>query len=236
MPLIQVKNLTIGYDQKAVIQNLNFKVEEGDFLCVVGENGAGKSTLIKTLLNLKEPMSGKVILDENLKPNEMGYLSQQTSIQKEFPASVFEVVLSGYLNQCGLRPFFLKRERKGALENLKRLGIEELKNCCYRELSGGQQQRVLLARALCATQKVLLLDEPEAGLDPVATAELYELTKTLNKELNITIIMISHDIKAIKNVATHVLHLNKEMNFYGSYRAYSESEVGKQFLGGRTND
>jgi len=204
-------NLTIGYDGKTVVSDLSFAVHSGDYLCIVGENGTGKSTLMKTLLRLKSPMGGEITFGDGLAANEIGYLPQQTVVQKDFPATVREVVLSGCLNKCGLRPFYNAKEKQSAKENMKKLGIADLRNRCYRELSGGQQQRVLLARALCATRKLLLLDEPTAGLDPKATSEMYELIASLNSSQNggTTIIMISHDIDNIMPYATHILKIAK---------------------------
>ena len=173
MALITCEDITLGYDGRVVTENINFKVNNGDYLCIVGENGAGKSTLMKTLLHLKTPMGGKILTGDGLMPYEIGYMPQQTIIQKDFPASVQEIVLSGALSKCGLRPFYNRREKQMAKENMLKLGIWDLRKKCYRELSGGQQQRVLLVRALCATTKLLLLDEPVAGLDPKVTRELY---------------------------------------------------------------
>ena len=228
MPLITVQNLSLGYESYAILENLNFTVNTGDYLCIVGENGSGKTTLMKTLLNLQEPVSGQILTGDGLKKNEIGYLPQQTVVQKDFPASVREIVLSGCQGRCGFRPFYNKEEKKLAELNMERMGILALKNRCYRELSGGQQQRVLLARALCATRKVLLLDEPVAGLDPVVTAEMYELIGRLNRE-GITVIMVSHDIAAAARFASHILHIGDEI-FYGTKEEYMESSIGKQFL------
>ena len=195
MDLITCKNISFVYDGVPSVKNLNFSVEQNDYLCIVGENGAGKSTLIKGLLRLKKPSSGTIRLGNGLLTKEIGYLPQQTTVQKDFPASVYEVVLSGCLNRLGVKPFYTKKEKKITNENLRKMGIENLKNCCYRELSGGQQQRVLLARALCATKKVILLDEPVAGLDPVVTQSLYELIRQINEDMGITVVMVSHDIR-----------------------------------------
>ena len=192
MALIEVKDVSLGYETGVIVSGLNFKVESGDYLCIVGENGSGKSTLMKTLLGLKSPVSGEIIIDDTIKEGKIGYLPQQTIVQKDFPASVWEIVLSGCQGRLGRRAFYSKEDRKYAQANMERMGITELKNRCYRELSGGQQQRVLLARALCATKEVLLLDEPTAGLDPKVTADMYALIEDLNKS-GITIIMISHD-------------------------------------------
>ena len=191
MAYMSCKNLVLGYDGRAVTRDLTFEVNKGDYLCIVGENGAGKSTLIKTLLGLMEPLEGSITTDEGLKTYEIGYLPQQTVVQRDFPASVWEIVLSGTLAKCGRRPFYSRQEKKDAEENMKKMSIWELRKKCYRNLSGGQQQRVLLARALCATTKLLLLDEPVSGLDPKVTTEFYQLVEGLNKE-GITIIMVSH--------------------------------------------
>ncbi|MBR1854295.1 MAG: ABC transporter ATP-binding protein [Lachnospiraceae bacterium] len=228
MAYVTVKDLEIGYEKRVILQPLNFAVERGDYLCIVGENGAGKSTLVKTLLGLLEPMGGEILLGDELKRNEIGYLPQQTIVQRDFPASVREIVLSGCQSRCGLRPFYNKEEKALAAENMERMGITALADQCYRELSGGQQQRVLLARALCATQKVLLLDEPVSGLDPKVTAELYELIYQLNRD-GITIIMISHDIAAAVRYASHILHIGSSV-FYGSVGDYAQSDMGKFFL------
>ena len=174
-------NISLGYNSKAILKNLNFKIHKGEYLCIVGENGSGKTTLMKTILRLIPPLEGKIYTDDGLLPDEIGYLPQQTEVQRDFPASVKEIVLSGCQSRCGKRPFYNKAEKALAIENIKKMGVYDLQNRCYRELSGGQQQRVLLARALCATQKMLLLDEPVSGLDPNATEEMYELIDSLNK-------------------------------------------------------
>ena len=228
MALLTVKNLSLGYDGRAIVEGLNFSVNKGDYLCIVGENGSGKTTLMKTLLKLTEPLKGEILFGEGLKQSEIGYLPQQTAAQKDFPASVREIVLSGCQGRLGRRPFYGKEEKKLAEENMKRMGILDLAERCYRDLSGGQQQRVLLARALCATRKVLLLDEPVSGLDPKVTAEMYSLIAELNKE-GITVIMISHDIAAAARYASHILHIGAVL-FYGTKEEYLESETGRFFL------
>ncbi|WP_353095185.1 metal ABC transporter ATP-binding protein [Tissierella praeacuta] len=235
MSLIICRDVSFAYEGKIVINNLNFHVEMGNYLCIVGENGSGKSTLIKGLLRLKAQEKGEILTGDGLKFNEIGYLPQQSIIQKDFPASVYEVVLSGCLNNLGLRPFYGKKEKLIANKNITRLGLNNIKNSCYRELSGGQQQRVLLARALCSTKKLLLLDEPVAGLDPLVTQELYSLIKQINEDMNITIIMVSHDIGSAVQYASHILHLKNEQLFYGKTRDYMKSEIGNVFLGGRQN-
>ncbi len=227
MPLIECKDLTLGYDGNTILSDLSFEVNAGDYLCVVGENGSGKTTLMKTLLRLKKPMSGSVETGGGLMTYELGYLPQQTAAQKDFPASVREVVLSGCLNRCGFRPFYNEKEKQIAKDNMERLGITAIAGRCYRELSGGQQQRVLLARALCATQKLLLLDEPAAGLDPSAINSMYELIAGLNRE-GITIVMISHDIPAAVKYASHILHIGRKTPlFFGNLSDYLKSEAGR---------
>ena len=231
MALINCNNVTMSYENNSVFTDLNFEVNSGDYLCIVGENGSGKSTLIKGLLGLKATVKGKIEYGDGLKKTEIGYLPQQTSVQKDFPASVYEVVLSGCLNSRGLKPFYSKLEKDTALKNMKKLGIENLKKKCYRELSGGQQQRVLLARALCATKKVLLLDEPISGLDPLVATEMYSLIKELNKVDGITIIMVSHDINSAIENASYILHINNDEGYFCKTSDYIKSEMGIRFLG-----
>ena len=228
MAYLTVQDLSLGYDGHTIVEGLNFTVNAGDYLCIVGENGSGKSTLMKTLLHLQDPISGQILIGDGLKKNEIGYLPQQTVVQKDFPASVKEIVLSGCQGRCGLRPFYNQEEKQLAKDNMQRMGITELANRCYRELSGGQQQRVLLARALCATGKILLLDEPVSGLDPKVTAELYDLISDLNRE-GITIIMISHDISAAVRYASHILHIGDSI-FFGTKDEYLQSDAGKFFM------
>ena len=235
--IFECKDVTLGYENKVVAKNLNFKIDQGDYLCVVGENGTGKSTLIKTLLGLIKPLNGEVIANVQGKNHKgVGYLPQQTQAQKDSPASVWEVVLSGVLNNDHRCPFYNKKDKAEAEKNMEKLNILDLKKRCYRELSGGQQQRVLLARALCATDSVLILDEPVTGLDPAASMELYETIKDLNKKENVTIIMVSHDIKNALNYATHILHLEQENDFFGTVEEYKKSNVSNMFLGGAAND
>lgn len=227
MPQIICENASLGYDGKPIVTDLSFTVNAGDYLCIVGENGSGKSTLMKTILNLTAPLAGAIRMD-GLRPTEIGYLPQQTQVQRDFPASVQEIVRSGFQGQCGLRPFYTREEKTVAARNLERLGLGGFERRCYRELSGGQQQRVLLARALCATRKCLLLDEPVSGLDPKAAAQMYEIIRQLHQE-GITIIMISHDLESALNHATHVLHIGKEL-FFGTKEAYLRSGIGRSFL------
>ena len=197
-------NLTLGYNSNIVLENVSFSVEKGDYLCIIGENGSGKTTLMKTILRLQKPLEGQISTGDGVLPDEIGYLPQQTQVQRDFPASVWEIVLSGCQSRCGKRPFYNKEEKKLAVEAMKRMEIQDLAKRCYRELSGGQQQRVLLARALCAAQKMLLLDEPVSGLDPSVTQEMYDLIEHLHKD-GITIMMITHDVDAAKKYATKIL-------------------------------
>lgn len=219
MAQLVCQNLTLGYEGQQILSGLSFSVEQGDYLCIFGENGSGKTTLMKTILGLRKPMGGTIVTGDGLNSREIGYLPQQDSIQRDFPASVREIVISGFQGQCGLRPFYTKAEKKQADENIALMGISHLKKRCYRELSGGQQQRVLLARALCATKKMLLLDEPVAGLDPGVTQEMYGLIELLNKERGITVIMISHDIRAALQFANKILHIGGEI-FFGTRDEY----------------
>ena len=228
------KDLTLGYDGHAVLKNVSFSVEPGDYLCIVGENGSGKSTLMKTLLGLQKPLEGIITFGDGLKNNEIGYLPQQTEVQRDFPATVGEIVLSGC--QSRNKTFFYGTEDKiTARQNMEKMKIGNLEKKCYRELSGGQQQRVLLARALCATRKLLILDEPVTGLDPKATLEMYNLIEDLNHTEKITIIMVSHDISAAVRYANKILHVGHTM-FFGTKKEYIESSVGSRFISSERNE
>ena len=228
MAQLTCSGLDLGYDGRTVLSGLDFRVNAGDYLCIVGENGSGKSTLMKTILGLIRPAGGKITWGEGLRENEVGYLPQQTVVQKDFPATVQEIVLSGCQGRAGSRPFYNKEEKELARRNMERMGILPLARHCYRELSGGQQQRVLLARALCATRKLLLMDEPVSGLDPLVTAEMYELIRELNRE-GVTVIMVSHDVAAAVRYASHILHVGSEI-FFGTVADYRESALAKRFL------
>ena len=221
MPLLSFENLSIGYENTPVLENLSLAIEKGDYVAIIGENGAGKSTLLKTMLGLIMPIKGQIVFDKEVKKTEIGYLPQQTLAQRDFPASVWEVVISGCLAKNGLRPFYTKQDKTLAEANIEKMGLTDLKNRCYRELSGGQQQRVLLARALCSSNKLLVLDEPVTGLDPKVTNQLYEIVSSLNKE-GITIIMISHDLSVLK-YANKVLHIGHQ-TFFGDKESYYKSQ------------
>ena len=233
--LIKIENLTLSYENMTVIKNMSFEVADGDYLCIVGENGSGKSTLVKALLSLKKPEKGSIEFGEGLKKNEVGYLPQQTMAQKDFPASVYEVVLSGCLNSRGIRPFYSAKERQKALETMELLGITDLKNRSYRDLSGGQQQRVLLSRALCATKKLILLDEPVAGLDPIVTAELYDLIEKINKS-GVTVIMVTHDLSAAINCSKHILCMTEAEWFFGGREEFLMSRFAGFMRGSEAGD
>lgn len=228
MSLLTAKNLTLGYGDRLLLSGLNFVVETGSYLCIVGENGSGKSTLVRCLLGLQAPAAGLIQPGDGLQLNQIGYLPQQTVVQKDFPATVWEIVLSGCQGHRGLWPFYSRADKQLAKKNIERMGLVPLTRCCYRELSGGQQQRVLLARALCATRRLLLLDEPVSGLDPHMTAEMYHLIAKLNREEHITIIMVTHDLAAARNYASHVLHIGKQP-FFGTTEQYFASDLGLHF-------
>ncbi|MBQ3864270.1 MAG: ATP-binding cassette domain-containing protein [Clostridia bacterium] len=222
MALITCRDLVVGYEGKPILPPLNFSVNAGDYLCIVGENGSGKTTLMRTLLGLQPPLGGDIITGDGLKKNKVGYLPQQTNLQKDFPASVWEVILSGCQNMSGYHPFYSREEKDKAHTYMHSMGLEVLQNHSYRDLSGGQQQRVLLARALCATDSLLLMDEPVAGLDAHYTTQMYETIETLNRDKGITVIMITHDLEAAVKYASHILHIGKDL-FFGTKEEYISS-------------
>ncbi len=232
MKLISCEGVTIGYDGQRAVNKVSFDLEQGDYLCIVGENGSGKSTLVKGLLGLIKPQEGSITFD-GIAPNEIGYLPQQTVIQRDFPASVGEVVISGCLNRRGLLPFYSRAEKDRAADKMKQLNITEIQKKSYRDLSGGQQQRVLLARALCATEKLLLLDEPVSGLDPVMTADLYQLVARLNQTQGITVLMVSHDLESAIKYGNKILHMKTETAFFGSTADYLKTEMCQRMMGAK---
>lgn len=219
MSLIEVVHLTLGYDHQEVISDLSLTIEEGDFVCIVGPNGAGKSTFVKGLLGILKPMRGKVLFHD-LKQNFIGYMPQESKVDKHFPASVMEIVLSGTLNQVGWNSFYHKKEKQKAEETLKLLGISSLKNQHFSDLSGGQRQKVLLARGLCASSKLLILDEPSNNLDQSSKMELYQILKSLNQNKGMTILMITHDLDHHNLIGNKILSLEKGHYFYGSVEEF----------------
>jgi zinc transport system ATP-binding protein len=236
MTILTCRNVFFAYEGNVVLRNVNFTLEAGDYLWVVGENGSGKTTLIRGILGLKKPDAGTITAGGGLTSREIGYLPQQTAIRRDFPAGVYEVVLSGRLGKRSFYPFYTRRDKQAAEENLARLGIGDLRNRCYRELSGGQQRRVLLARSLCAGSRLLILDEPAAGLDPLVAPELYRLIEMINREAGLTVVMVSHDIRGALQYASRVLHLKNEQLFFGSLEEYKNSEAGRNFLRNSKND
>ena len=231
MTQLTCQNLSVGYDGKAVLRDLNFTVRAGDYLCIVGENGSGKSTLMKTILGLLPPVGGSLAAGHGLRKNAIGYLPQQTDVQKDFPASVREIVLSGCQARCGLRPFYRRAEKQLAADAMEKMHITPLAKRCYRELSGGQQQRVLLARALCAADRLLILDEPVTGLDPAATQDLYKTLRYLNEKEKMAVIMVTHDMRGALREARTILHIGRDGWFFGTVAEYLASPAGKRFGG-----
>jgi len=227
--LIVCRDVSLGYEGQSVLTHLNLTVQAGDYLCIVGDNGSGKSTLLRGLLGLLPPQSGEILRADELRRGAIGYLPQQTRAQRDFPATVFEVVLSGCLNEKGMRFFYSSAQKSKALMNMGKLGILELKDQCYRDLSGGQQQRVLLARALCAASRLLILDEPITGLDPAAAQDLYKILSYLNKKEGMAIVMVTHDLRASLRNARTVLHIGHRDNFHGSVADYLASPQGRRF-------
>ena len=229
--LLACRDASLGYEGKAVWEHLDFQVRRGDYICIVGENGSGKSTLLKSLLGLIRPLSGHIDRAESLKAGAIGYLPQQTRAQKDFPATVTEVVRSGFLSAGGHRLLYTPAQKATALLNMGKLGILELKDKCYRELSGGQQQRVLLARALCAAGDLLVLDEPVTGLDPAAADDLYRTLRYLNRTEGMAVVMVTHDIRSALRDAAAILHAGRDQWFLGTPGEYLASPYGKRFGG-----
>ena len=236
MTLLTCDRVTLRYERVTAVDNLSFTVDTGDSLAIVGENGSGKTSLVKAILGLMPVAGGSIRFGDGLKRTQIGYMPQQTARQRDFPAGVREIVLSGCLNQMGLRPYYGAQEKERAAWALRILHIADLENVSYHALSGGQQQRVLLARALCASRRLLLLDEPASGLDPLATQELYRLVADLNRHEGITVLMVSHDIAAAVESASHILHLHQTPLFFGTAEAYRQSDVGRLFLRGVSHD
>ncbi len=236
MSYITCEGLTLAYEGRAIVKDLSFSVDAGDYVCIVGENGSGKTTLVKTLVGLKRPAAGRITFGDGIGNRDVGYVPQNILSGRDFPATVYEVVSCGMLSGMGLRPFFTKDEKRRINDAMDRLGIADIRDRCFRELSGGQRQRVQLARALCSAERLLILDEPASGLDPVITKQLYEVIKELNRTDGVTVIMVSHDIKSAVNNATKILHIDKDSNFFGTSEEYREHKMGKHFLGCTCDD
>ena len=232
MAILTCKNASFGYDGEVVLSGIDFTLCGGEYMCILGENGAGKSTLVKGILGLISPVTGEIEFGEGLRACEVGYLPQQTQVQKSFPASVLEVVLSGRINSMGMRPFYNRKDREDAVKKLELMGMKGMERRSFQELSGGQKQRVLLARAMCAAGRLILLDEPVSGLDPAATTDLYELIADLNKNMGMTVIRVSHDTQAAVKYASHIMQLSHTQLFYGTVDDYKNSEVGHDYLKG----
>lgn len=231
--LLSCHDLTLGYEQQALVEHLTLDIAAGDYLCVMGENGSGKSTFLKSILGLLKPLSGEILRCDTLKLSGIGYLPQQTQSQKDFPATVKEIVLSGFLSARGFRFTYSPAELSAAMMHMGKLGILELQSRCYRELSGGQQQRVLLARALCAASKLLVLDEPVTGLDPAAAQDLYKTLRYLNEKEGIAVLMVTHDLNNALREAKHVLHIGKTRWFHGTTEEFLASDTGRRYGGAR---
>lgn len=230
MPLIELNNVTLSYDGHIAVENATLCVNSGDYIAVVGENGSGKSTLIKAMAGLIRPQSGSIIRPE-LKKHSLGYMPQSTAVQKDFPATVEEVVFSGLLPTKGFLPFYIKEQKERAYANMKLLHVQDLRKKSFRELSGGQQHRALIARALCATEQILLLDEPASVLDPMVTHELYDLLHELNEARKITVVMVSHDIHCAIEQSKKILHMHRRVLYFGETAAYRDTELCRQMIG-----
>ncbi len=236
MTLIRCNDVTLGYEGVTAVSHLSFTVEEGDYLCIIGDNGTGKSTLMRAILGLKRTSGGTVSYEAGLRQNQIGYLAQQTEVQKDFPASVREVVLSGCLNRKGIVPLYTPGDKKRAVAAMETLSIVNLKNKCYRELSGGQQQRVLLARALCAADRLFALDEPTTGLDPNMTTEFFAFMQRLNQTKGTAVVMVTHDTHCAVKYAKHILQLTAADYFFGTKEEYLDSAIGRKYIGGHRHD
>ena len=236
MTLIRCNDVTLGYEGVTAVSHLSFTVEEGDYLCIIGDNGTGKSTLMRAILGLKRTSGGTVSYEAGLRQNQIGYLAQQTEVQKDFPVSVREVVLSGCLNRKGIVPLYTPGDKKRAVSAMETLSIVNLKNKCYRELSGGQQQRVLLARALCAADRLFALDEPTTGLDPNMTTEFFAFMQRLNQTKGTAVVMVTHDTHCAVKYAKHILQLTAADYFFGTKEEYLDSAIGRKYIGGHRHD
>lgn len=235
MALINVNNIYLSYEKINVLSNLSFSVYDNDYLCIIGDNGTGKTTLMRSLLGLKRVSEGEITFN-NINKNQIGYLAQQSDLQKDFPATVKEIVLSGCINRNGIYPFYTTKDKKNAIDAMNTLGILDLKEKCYRELSGGQQQRVLLARAICSSKKLIFLDEPTTGLDPAMTTEFFSLIKKMNEDLSISVVMVTHDTYCASKYSKHILYLHDNSYFYGETKDFFNTEEGRNYIRGHKHD
>ncbi len=222
--LITAQNITLAFDGHTAAENVSFTLARGDYLCVVGENGSGKSTLLRAVTGEIKPVAGRLMISPELRRAGIGYLPQQSKIQRDFPASVREVVVSGCVRRDNTGLFWKRKSKKRAAEYMKLLHVDALADKCFGELSGGQRQRVLLARAMCASDLLLLLDEPMNGLDPEAAHEMYHAVRMLNRERGLAIMMVSHDVGCALHEAGHVLSMCRGHSFYGTVEEYTAHE------------
>lgn len=234
--ILRCENISLSYDGNVVAENIDFVVNEGDYLCILGENGSGKTTLVNAVMGLKKVHGGRIIYGEGVGPGNIGYLPQKESTNPDFPVSVREIVRTGFAGKRGFRFFYSREERKRADALMEKLCISEFSERSFSELSGGQQKRVLLARALCSAEKLLVLDEPAASLDPIVTEELYSMTRELNKSEGIAVIMVSHDVASARKYASHILHIKQEQLFFGTVSDYEKTELAREYLGGHSHD
>lgn len=229
--IVEVRNLFYRYDKENVLENINFTVQEGDYLGIVGPNGSGKSTLIKLILQLLKQQSGEILLfgvpiGQFKDWEKIGFVSQKAnSFNSGFPATVFEVVASGLTKKIGLFRFFTKRDHQKVKEAIAAVGMEQFSRSNIGELSGGQQQRVFIARALVSDPSLLILDEPTVGVDAKNVHAFYEMLAYLNKKLNITLMLVTHDIGTITDKVTHIACLNRHLHFHGDVNEFTQEKV-----------
>lgn len=227
MNLIKVTDLSviykIGYKTMFALKNISFDVNSGEYICIIGDNGAGKTTLIKSLLSLNDISSGKIEI--NCKRNEISYLPQNSSIPLDFPATVEEIVLTGTQDDKIKAFFYGVNQKKMANSAMEKARITNLAKRRFGELSGGQQQRVLFARAIAKNPKVLILDEPCTGLDSSTCKDFYKLLDDVNSIERVTIIMVLHDLSAVKKYASKIIALNdNKLAFCGSISNWKQLE------------
>lgn len=217
MTILEVEKLKVSYSNHVAIENINFKIEDGEYVCLVGENGSGKSTLVKTIVGLLKPEEGQVNL--NISLDEVAYLSQTNLKDLDFPATAKEIIMSG-IQKHGKFPFYTKKDKEIYENVIKQLKIEELQGRRIGDLSGGQKQRILIARALVRQPKLLILDEPATGLDYNITKELYKILENLNKNNKMTIIMATHDLEEINEIKPRIISLAKKVKYDGNLEGW----------------